>query len=550
MTLTNTAQEKKSVNSFIKTKPAIVFYLLNFFITIQILRVSLSFMNFLFFVGINIILFIIVDYIYLNREQVLPGSLFLPVFFFADILLFFIITFESLSYGSSLISYFEPQFVLVFFVCNLAAFGLLFLKQKKACLLSYVLVAFSGIISISWVYVGAINPPYLGTDEYFLCLTYFSFLGVWFYFSSISIMIFPEKRNIIRGMGGILYVLIIGMILFDSTYFLEITNIIYQQNIEGDFILFSWPTVIISCVITLLCAYLVWNKKNNSIDSFVLLSIAEGILLSKILMGTYFPYRWIFTLIFLFICLYLLSNEISAEKTLHLNNMVFVSFISCLICFVCFLTSSGYLFNAVIFVLFFIVMYTFKYCDFNIDNQIKKQIIWQFVLFVIYFNFVIFYFVSRLHIDLILSITFCYISSSLLLFILGRRYYSLPNTGDREVHFPVTRKLKIIVCSLLLIVCFIPFTQHGVSIKAERSISQVAISAQANGEDNKIATVMYYWGDGFMQDQSRVQTINVNKDTFSQDFTIDTWQLNIIMIDNDGVYTEKRFYFPVWLYSN
>lgn len=530
---------KRTVKDFaIAKRSRLIFFVLNLALVIPFLVQNYSHWGLGGAFAIMLLSFL---FLIIKPYDATPAVRDIPLQLFFNVCLYLVVSYQAIidnfkiAYLGYILENMEGECV-VLLLAGLAA-SLFIPKVPHLVWLRYIGKTAIGASVIMQIWAGGsvFEPEFRGGGETMIAF-YLLFAVIWFAFCVISCHIDSDayKRN-----NRLSNFLIIILVLFCTT-----ENALAQMFIpHAKVYLLSMPTaalawwkVILSAIVLVGCAIVSFDYLNDTMgtDALVLCFVASALVILRVLMANYFAFNWIVFAIFLVSCVRCLKNELRHKKTLRLSNLGYaaVQFVAILISI--WLIKAGLWINLIVVATYTLIFYATAGKGISEKHRLRH---WLTILSAPAVYAVAYIWHMRYSLDAIILIALAYVVLAGVMIIL---HWPHPDK------LSVPRGYKVIVCSLLVLLCWIAMGRFGAKVDVEFDIvkNTATVEIDAKGKSNDIESVEYQWST-ITGETLEVATMNKN----GSSIPILGEVLTITVTDSRGVVTTKTEWYPDWLLS-
>lgn len=532
---------KQTVRNFaIVKRSRLVFFVLNLALVVPFLIRNCSLWG---LCGAFAIMLLSFDYLVVKPYEATPAARDIPLQLFFNICLYLVVSYQSLiaNFNMTSLGYIfsgKRGEAILLLLAGLAA-SLFIPKGPKLVWLRYIGKTAIGasIIMQIWANGRIFVPEFIGSGETLLII-YLVFAVIWFTFCTISCYIDSDtyKRN-----NWLSNSLLIVFVLFCTTEAALPQKLFPQTDVyllSLPTVALAWWKVILSAIVLIGCAIVIFDYLNNAmgVDALVLCFVASALIIMRVLMANYFAFNWVILAIFLVSCVRCLKNELHQEKTLRLPTLgyVAVQFIAVLISI--WFIKAGLWINVIVIATYTFIFYVTVNEGISEKHQLRH---WLTVLSVPAVYAIAYIWHMRFSLDAIILLALAYVFFAGIMIVL---HWPHPDK------LSAPRRYKIIVCTLLALLCIIAMGRFGAKVDVEFDTTKntATVEIDARGTRNNIKSAEYQWSTltgktlatGIMNKSKSVSSIPVSGEV-----------LTITVTDSHGVITTKTEWYPSWLLS-
>ena len=466
-----------------------------------------------------------------------PAAAYIPVLLLFDALIYLCIHFSSIVSGFDMIKHYLGSFKRNSLILFAVGFVVSIIgNSKKLAILSGI----GGIIAVGSVVLGLFSNCMLRgfaiTDAGKMLLNLIIWGGaIWIVLIRLIFCSVPEKSKLAVWMGFLLAVLSIAFLIIGMPYIASRLDV-WSDSIWGlSKGAFAYWKTIIAFVLSVVCIFLLYfvdgkDGSHLSVDTYVVIIIAETIAAIRILLSAFFSYCWILPFLLIIGTIWSMNNDYSGKKTMGLSSIVFNVIQFALFCLTVVFLRSGLWLNVMITVLF--VM--FLYISFS-RNDASAKVKCIAIEVAIALEAAALMWMLRFSLSGLLIIIFAFAVSVAVTVVLF---------AQNPCNIPPSDGALIAICVALFIVCFLPLLKYGTKISKQYDDEGVqTITITPRGKENEVEQAYYYWRDQYGQIQDERVEIKGNEIHVNSSYEI----LSVVTVDKYGVMTKAVFWYPHWL---
>lgn len=531
---------KRTVKDFaIAKRSRLIFFVLNLALTIPFLVQNYSHWG---LGGAFAIMLLSFYFLVIKPYEATPATRDIPLQLFFNICFYLVVSYQPLIENfkiESLGYLFENMEggCVVLLLAGLAA-SLFIPKVPHLLWLRFIgktVVGISVIMTI-WSSGDVFEPEFRGGGDTLLAF-YLLFALIWFTFCIISCHVDSDtyKRN-----NWLSNFLLIIFVLFCTA-----ENNVAQMFIpQAKIYLLSMPTaalawwkVILSAIVLAGCAIVAFDYLNDTMgaDALVLCFVASALVILRVLMANYFAFNWIVFIVFLVSCVRCLKNELNQKKTLRLPTLGYVTVQFVAILVAVWLIKAGLWINLIIIATYTLIFYVTVGKGINEKHKLRH---WLTILSAPAVYAIAYIWHMRYSLDAIILIALSYVILAGVMIIL---HWHHPDK------LAVPRGYKMVVCGMLIVLCWIAMGRYGAKVDVEFDIvkNTATVEIDAKGKNNDIQSVEYQW----KSKTGEPVDIGTAMDNSGSSIPILGEILTITVTDSHGVVTTKTEWYPEWLLS-
>ena len=530
---------KRTVKDFaIAKRSRLVFFVLNLALVIPFLVQNYSHWG---LGGAFAIMLLSFFFLVIKPYEATPAARDIPLQLFFNVCLYLVVSYQSIidNFKIDNLGYIFENMegeCVVLLLAGLAA-SLFIPKAPHLVWLRYIGKTAIGASVIMQIWAGGsvFEPEFRGSGETMIAF-YLLFAVIWFAFCVISCHIDSAayKRN-----NWLSNFLLIILVLFCTT-----ENALAQMFIpHAKVYLLSMPTaalawwkVIMSAIVLVGCAIVAFDYLNDTMgaDALVLCFVASSLVILRVLMANYFAFNWIVFAIFLVSCVRCLKNELRQKKTLRLPTLGYAAVQLVAILISIWLIKAGLWINLIVVATYTLIFYVTVGKGISEKHRLRH---WLTILSAPSVYAVAYIWHMRYSLDAIILIALAYVILAGVMIIL---HWPHPDK------LSVPRGYKVIVCTLLVLLCWIAMGRFGAKVDVEFDIvkNTATVEIDAKGKSNDIEFVEYQWSTITGE---TLEVATMNKEGSSIPILGEV--LTITVTDSRGVVTTKTEWYPDWLLS-